>query len=79
MVKYDMLILQREIHTTRDGKISCIIVKDMSRFGRDYIETGNYIETIFSFLGVRFISVNDHFDTDTEFNQNKSLEIALKT
>ena len=45
----------------REGKISCIIVKDMSRFGRDYIEASNYIETIFPFLGVRFISVSDHF------------------
>ena len=62
----------------RDGKISCIIVKDMSRFGRDYIEASNYIETIFPFLGVRFISVSDHFDTEAEFNQNKALEIALK-
>ena len=62
----------------RDGKISCIIVKDMSRFGRDYIEASNYIETIFPFLGVRFISVSDHFDTEAEYNQNKALEIALK-
>lgn len=52
--------------------------EDMSRFGRDYIEASNYIETIFPFLGVRFISVSDHFDTEAEFNQNKALEIALK-
>ena len=50
----------------------------MSRFGRDYIESSNYIETIFPFLGVRFISVSDHFDTEVEYNQNKALEIALK-
>lgn len=68
----------RMMDDVRDGKISCIIVKDMSRFGRDYIEAGNYIETIFPFLGVRFISINDHFDTEAKFNQNKSLEIALK-
>lgn len=68
----------RMMDDVRDGKISCIIVKDVSRFGRDYIEAGNYIETIFPFLGVRFISINDHFDTEAEFNQNKSLEIALK-
>ena len=68
----------RMMDDVRDGKISCIIVKDMSRFGRDYIEAGNYIKTIFPFLGVRFISINDHFDTEAEFNQNKSLEIALK-
>ena len=75
---FDRPSFKRMMDDVRDGKISCIIVKDMSRFGRDYIETGNYIETIFPFLGVRFISVNDHFDTDAEFNQNKSLEIALK-
>lgn len=62
----------------RKGRINCIVVKDMSRLGRDYLETSNYIETIFPFLGVRFISVNDHFDTCAEFNGNKELEIALK-
>lgn len=75
---FDRPSFKRMMDDVRDGKISCIIVKDMSRFGRDYIETGNYIETIFPFLGVRFISINDHFDTDAEFNQNKSLEIVLK-
>lgn len=62
----------------RSGKINCIIVKDLSRLGRDYLETSNFIETIFLFLGVRFISVNDHFDTNEEHNGNKELEIALK-
>ena len=46
----------------RSGKINCIIVKDLSRFGRNYIETGEYIEKIFPFLEVRFIAVNDEFD-----------------
>ena len=62
----------------KDGRINCIIVKDLSRFGRDYLETTNYIEIILPFLGVRFISVNDHFDTDAANNENKALEIALK-
>lgn len=44
-------------------KINCIIVKDFSRFGRNYIETGNYIQKIFPFLGVRFIAVTDQFDS----------------
>lgn len=41
-------------------KINCIIVKDLSRFGRDYLEVGDYLEHIFPFLGVRMISINDH-------------------
>lgn len=68
----------RMMDDVRSGKINCICVKDLSRFGRDYLETGNYIETIFPFMGVRFISVNDHFDTEQDYNENKSLEIALK-
>lgn len=45
------------------GKIQCIIVKDMSRFGRDYLTVGNYISRVFPFLGVRFIAVNDGVDS----------------
>lgn len=44
-------------------EINCIIVKDLSRFGRNYIEVGNYLEQIFPFLGVRFIAVNDDYDS----------------
>ncbi len=68
----------RLMDDVRSGKINCILVKDLSRFGRDYLETTNYIEIILPFLGVRFISVNDHFDTDAACNENKTLEIALK-
>ena len=58
----------RLMDDVRAGKINCILVKDLSRFGRDYLETTNYIEIILPFLGVRFISVNDHFDTDAACN-----------
>lgn len=47
----------------KKGAINCIVVKDLSRFGRNYLETGNYLEKIFPYLGIRFISVNDHFDS----------------
>ncbi len=47
----------------RAGKINCVIVKDLSRFGRNFSESGKYIENIFPFLGVRFISVNDGIDS----------------
>lgn len=47
----------------KNGKINCIIVKDLSRFGRNYIEAGRFIQKIFPCLGVRFIAVNDHYDS----------------
>ncbi len=45
------------------GKINCVIVKDLSRLGREYIETGRYLRRIFPAYGVRFIAINDHIDT----------------
>lgn len=54
---------QRLMSDVRSRKVNCIIVKDFSRFGRNYIETGNYLQKIFPFLGVRFISVTDRFDS----------------
>lgn len=47
------------------GKINCIVVKDLSRFGRNYKEAGNLLERVFPFLGVRFIAINDNFDSLT--------------
>lgn len=47
----------------KDGKADCIVVKDLSRFGRNYREAGNYIERIFPFMGVRFVALTDNFDT----------------
>ena len=45
------------------GRINCVVVKDLSRFGRDYIEMGRYLERVFPAQGVRFIAVNDHVDS----------------
>ncbi len=47
----------------KDGKVNCVVVKDLSRFARNYIEAGTYIEKIFPFMGVRFVSVNDGYDS----------------
>jgi len=59
------------------GKIKCIIVKDFSRFGRSYIEVGNFLEQILPFFGVRFLSVNDNFDSDKR--NADSIDIAFKS
>ena len=45
------------------GIVDCVVVKDLSRFGREYIDSGKYIERLFPALGVRFIAVNDHIDS----------------
>lgn len=60
----------------RGGKINCILVRDLSRFGRNYIETGTYLERIFPQLGVRFISVKENFDSFTA--DSDSLRISLQ-
>ena len=51
------------LEQVRRGQINCIVVKDLSRFGRDYLTVGDYISRVFPFLGVRFISINDGFDS----------------
>ena len=55
----------RMMNDIRDGKIDCVIVKDLSRLGRNLIETGEYIEMVFPVLGVRFIAITDRFDSKT--------------
>lgn len=63
------------IELAKKGKINCIIVKDCSRFGRDYVELGDYLEQLFPFLGIRFIAINDHYDSDKNVG---GLDIAFK-
>lgn len=55
--------VKRRLEAARSGAIQCILVKDLSRFGRDYITVGNYVSRVFPFLGIRFIAVNDHIDS----------------
>lgn len=68
---------QRLMQDVRMGVINCVIVKDLSRFGRNYLEAGNYIEKIFPFLGVRFIAVADGFDTVADGNEMKQMSTAM--
>lgn len=62
----------------RSGKIQCIVVRDLSRFGRDYVETGNYLEKIFPALGTRFISVKENFDSFTASGSTETLSVSLQ-
>ncbi len=60
---FDRPEFQRMLDCIRRGEVNCVLVKDLSRFGRDYIDCGRYIEKTFPMLGVRFISLNDGYDT----------------
>lgn len=68
----------RMMEQVKQGQIHCIVVKDLSRFGRDYLVVGNYISRVFPFLGVRFIAVNDGFDSSRPQDID-SLDTSFKT
>lgn len=62
-VNFDRPAFEEMMEDVRNGMINCITMKDISRFGRNYIEVDSYLENIFPFLNVRFISVNEQIDT----------------
>ncbi|GEA38387.1 recombinase [Enterocloster clostridioformis] len=66
------------MESVRNKKTNCIIVKDFSRLGRNFIETGKYIEKIFPFMGVRFISVNDDYDSAKPRTASDNLIVPVK-
>lgn len=68
---------QRLMQDIRLGDIDCVIVKDLSRFGRNYLEMGSYIEKVFPFLGVRFIAVSDRYDTGECGNDTEQMSTAM--
>lgn len=63
----------------KKNRIQCIIVKDMSRFSRDYIEMGTYLNQIFPFMGVRFIALGDRYDSREDNGNAIGLDTAFKT
>lgn len=69
---------QRMLVDVESGKIDCIVVKDLSRLGRNTIDTGYYIEKYFPLHGVRFIAVNDQFDSEDSQNSGNHLIVPLK-
>ena len=75
---FDRPAWNRLMDDVRTGEIQCIVVRDLSRFGRDYVETGSYLEKIFPALGTRFISVKENFDNFTCGNAMESLAVSLQ-
>ncbi|HBA69172.1 MAG TPA: hypothetical protein DCZ40_07430 [Lachnospiraceae bacterium] len=71
--------VKRMLSMVREGKICCIVVKDISRFGRNYLEVGDYLEQIFPFMGVRFIALGDGYDSADYEGTTGGIEIAFKS
>lgn len=67
---------QRMIDSARLGDINCVVVKDLSRLGRNYVETGEFLEKVCPFIGLRFIAVNDNYDSEAITN-NSQLAASL--
>lgn len=76
-VNFERPAFKEMMDDIRSGKVNCVVVKDLSRFGRNYIEAGNYIERVFPFMGVRFIAINDNYDS-LDKSQSDSLVIPFK-
>lgn len=71
--------MQKMLNQIRQNRIGCVIVKDMSRFSRDYIEMGTYLNQIFPFMGVDFIAVNDGYDSRERGGEAIVLDTAFRT
>lgn len=77
-VLFERPAIQKILDLVRVGKINCIIVKDFSRFGRNSIEVGYFIERVFPLYGVRFISINDDFDASRLLNNTGGMNTSFK-
>lgn len=61
---------ERLLKALQERKIDCIVVKDFSRLGRNFVETGQYLEQVFPLFGARFIAINDHYDSKNMQNRD---------
>lgn len=71
--------LQALLKEVKENQIEGILVKDISRFSRDYIEAGTYLNQIFPFMGVWFVAVNDHYDSRTHMGTTIEMDTAFQT
>jgi DNA invertase Pin-like site-specific DNA recombinase len=70
--------VQNLIEMAQSGKVNCIVVKDLSRWGRNYLEVGDFLEQKFPAWGVRFISINDMYDSATLIGVTSGMDIAFR-
>lgn len=70
--------VKKLLEQAKTNKVDCIIVKDFSRFGRDYLTVSDYVDQIFPFLGVRFVSINDHYDSVKCYGATSGVDIAFR-
>lgn len=75
---FDRPEFNRLMTDIKSGRIKCLVVRDLSRFGRDYIETGTYLERIFPQIGLRFIAIKENYDNFDMDGSNESLMIPLQ-
>ena len=75
---FDRPEFKRMIGDIEAGRVNCVVVKDLSRFGRDYIESGRYIQKTFPALGVRFIALTDHFDSISADTGESNIVLPMK-
>lgn len=74
---FDRPAFKEMMQDITEGKINCVIVKDLSRLGREYIETGRYLRRVFPAYGVRFIAINDNLDTAND-DSGDDLTVSVK-
>lgn len=75
---FDRPSFKRMIRDIEAGRIDCVVVKDLSRFGRNFVEAGRYIDQIFPALGIRFIAVNDNYDSINGRSSSDKILIPFK-
>lgn len=69
--------VQKLLRLAKEGKINCIVIKDFSRWGRDYITVSDYLEQIFPFLQIRVISVDDNYDSNDVESTAGNIEVGI--
>ncbi|MCM1128230.1 MAG: recombinase family protein [Lachnospiraceae bacterium] len=77
-VNFERPAFQQMLEDIKAGKVNCVVTKDLSRFGRNHIEVGKYLEKIFPYLGVRFIAINDNYDSILSDTQTDNIIIPFK-